>query len=303
MSKKNLFTTMVMTLFSFFLLVGEVNGETWSVVTQNNEGFHWDVAFGNNLFVAVGDSGLIKTSSNGIDWTTRNSRTSAHLRGVTYGGGLFVAVGYNGTVRTSSNGIYWVRRQSGTTTHFRGLCYGNNKYVVVGDGGAIYTSPNCVSWTQQTSGVTNRLYDVRCCSGIDGGVFVAVGANGVLLKGTYDGTYWARKSTPLYNLYLYGITSDCISFFVVVSQHGRIMTSTTGNTWVQRRWGYHDHLFDVTYGNSHYAAVGLYGDILTSSNGISWTVETSPTQEDLWGVAYGNSRYVAVGQDVIVYSD
>lgn len=294
---------MVMTIFSVFLLVGEVNGETWNLV--NSQGFHWDVAYGDGLFVAVGDNGLIKTSPNGEAWTTRNSGTILSLRGVTYSEdhGLFVVVGYNGLILTSPNGIYWTKRQSGTTVNFWGVGCGNHRVVVVGDSGAIYTSYNCTSWTQRTSGVTKRLYDVAFCSNIDGGVFVVVGASGTLLKGSLDAISWARKSTPLYNLYLYGVASDCIDFFVVVAQYGRTMTSNTGNTWTQTRWGVHDHLYGVTYGSSQFIAVGYNGDILSSPNGASWVEESSPTIDQLRGVAYGNSRFVAVGQDVIVYSD
>ena len=46
------------------------------------------------LFVSVGWSGTILTSSDGTSWTQRNSGTSEYLYGVTYGNGLFVTVGY-----------------------------------------------------------------------------------------------------------------------------------------------------------------------------------------------------------------
>ena len=46
------------------------------------------------MFVTVGNSGTILTSSDGISWTTqRTSGTSENLWGVTYGNGLFVNVG------------------------------------------------------------------------------------------------------------------------------------------------------------------------------------------------------------------
>ena len=60
------------------------------------------VAYGNGLFVAVGASGKLATSSNGITWTqgTSSFGTSA-INGITYGNGLFVAVGSNGKIATS----------------------------------------------------------------------------------------------------------------------------------------------------------------------------------------------------------
>jgi hypothetical protein len=50
------------------------------------------VAYGNGLFVAVGDRGTILTSPDGVNWTERTSGTN-WLFGVTYGNGTFVAVG------------------------------------------------------------------------------------------------------------------------------------------------------------------------------------------------------------------
>ena len=47
------------------------------------------------MFVSVGQSGTILTSSDGTSWTERTSGTSNNLYGVTYGNGLFVTVGRN----------------------------------------------------------------------------------------------------------------------------------------------------------------------------------------------------------------
>ena len=56
------------------------------------------VCFGNGLYVAVGDSGTILTSSNGTTWTSQSGGGGAALEGITYSESrrLFVAVGYNG---------------------------------------------------------------------------------------------------------------------------------------------------------------------------------------------------------------
>ena len=53
------------------------------------------------LFVSVGGKGTIITSSNGTKWTRRTSRTKAKLRAVTYGNDIFVAVGFSGIILTS----------------------------------------------------------------------------------------------------------------------------------------------------------------------------------------------------------
>jgi hypothetical protein len=49
----------------------------------------------------VGDAGTLLTSSDGVTWTARALRTSNFLDGVAYGNGLFVAVGEEGAILTS----------------------------------------------------------------------------------------------------------------------------------------------------------------------------------------------------------
>jgi hypothetical protein len=72
----------------------------------------YDVIYANSIWVAVGESGTIQTSTNGLVWTARVSGTTANLNGITWSGTEFTVVGDNNTVITSTNGIAW----SGTPT-------------------------------------------------------------------------------------------------------------------------------------------------------------------------------------------
>jgi hypothetical protein len=61
-------------------------------------------------YVAVGTSGTILTSSDGISWDNKSSGTSLTLSGVTYGNNKFLTLGTSGSTRTmltSSNGTSW----------------------------------------------------------------------------------------------------------------------------------------------------------------------------------------------------
>ena len=96
------------------------------------------------LFVAVGDSGTILTSSDGTTWTSRTSGTTTNLRGITYSKslGLFVAVGDNGVILTSSNGTTWTSRTSGVSASLLGVTYSSDLglFVAVGESGTILYS-------------------------------------------------------------------------------------------------------------------------------------------------------------------
>lgn len=76
-----------------------------------------DVLFANTQFIAVGDNGLIRTSSNGFTWTTRTSNTTNDLNGINFNSGTWIAVGDNNTILKSvDNGLSWTNVSSFTTT-------------------------------------------------------------------------------------------------------------------------------------------------------------------------------------------
>jgi hypothetical protein len=115
------------------------------------------VTFGNGIFVAVGASGTITTSTDGITWTARTSGVSTNtLNCVEYINSVFVAVGAGasggtGGVTTSTDGITWTKRTTpaSTSTTLYSVTYGNGYYVAVGNfstTAGIY-STNLSTWT------------------------------------------------------------------------------------------------------------------------------------------------------------
>jgi hypothetical protein len=101
----------------------------------------WYVTFGNGLFVAVGDSGMIITSTDGVRWTRQSTGTTAQLMSATWGNGSFVTVGYEGTILTSPDGYNWNDRTYGSDKKLYSVTCGSDQFVAIGDGGAIITAP------------------------------------------------------------------------------------------------------------------------------------------------------------------
>ena len=107
-------------------IVGEwKNGKEWNTKHRKKDGTllgkyengKWIVS----LFVSVGQSGTILTSSDGTSWTERTSGTSEYPGGVTYGNGTFVMVDQDGIILTSSDGTTWTERTSGTSKSLSGV--------------------------------------------------------------------------------------------------------------------------------------------------------------------------------------
>jgi hypothetical protein len=63
------------------------------------------VAYGNGLFVAVGDSGVVVTSPDGMNWSGPIFTTDQNFYGVTAGNGGFLAVTDGGAVMQSDESV------------------------------------------------------------------------------------------------------------------------------------------------------------------------------------------------------
>jgi hypothetical protein len=85
------------------------------------------------------DNAVFVTSQDGITWTVREQDKDVFLNGITYGNGTFVAVGTSGAIYTSTDGVNWTFGNSGTIT-LSGVIYGNGTFVAVGWEGVILQS-------------------------------------------------------------------------------------------------------------------------------------------------------------------
>ena len=108
------------------------------------------VAYGNGLWVAVGDSGTILTSPDGVTWTARVSGTTNPLRDVIFAQGKFVACALVGFLE-STDGITWSAVPFAGQTNFltKRIAYANNTWVVLtgNSGNAVWTSEDFKNWT------------------------------------------------------------------------------------------------------------------------------------------------------------
>lgn len=69
---------------------------------------HWyGIAYGNGQYVAVGASGYVTTSTDGVNWTTPKQVGTANWKSIAYGNGKFVAFNYDGYTSVSTNGTTW----------------------------------------------------------------------------------------------------------------------------------------------------------------------------------------------------
>jgi Photosynthesis system II assembly factor YCF48 len=274
---------------------------------QGNDLF--GITYGKNIFIAVGSSGTIITSTDAMDWTQRESGVAGEiLYDVQYGDSLFVAVGGNGSpdgnsgvIATSPDGTVWATRTSGSFRTLRSLTYGNGMYVTVGDGGTILTSNDGASWTALTVSTALNLNSIT----FGNGMFVAVGGGTgyketVILTST-DGVTWTQRDPDTDNG-LFGITfAD--GKFVAVGNNRVVLVSTDGVNWTQRSIDVNATgpftFYRVSYSNGLYVAVGNAGLVATSSDGMSWNATVLNTSE-LNGITCGSGTFIIVGYNGVI---
>jgi hypothetical protein len=144
---------------------GTGNATTATFGTTDINGIAWGGPEGNEKFVAVGASGKMAYSSDGITWTAiaagtgigQSSFGTSAINRVAWGGGKVVAVGASGKIATSTDGTTWtaVTDTPFLTGAIKDIAWGNGKFVAV-SAGVIAWSTDGSSWTQvgPTSGYT-----------------------------------------------------------------------------------------------------------------------------------------------------
>lgn len=273
-------------------------GRVWEVTGSGTVSSLASVTWLGTQFVAVGATGTILTSPDGLAWTPRTSGTTSRLNGLAWSGRRMVAVGTAGIVVTSSNGINWKLESSGTTKSLFAVAWSGSLFVAVGADGCILTSPDGTSWKPKYYSPTNPwLFGVAAF----GDLLVVCGHWGTILTST-DGAFWSECPSETTEPLL-GITAT-EEQLVVVGYSGTILTSTNGETWISRQVGMSNHLGGVTWGITtlgvRLVTVGADGGILTSLDGIHWTARSSPTTADLNDVAWSGAKFVAVGENGII---
>jgi hypothetical protein len=278
----------------------QAGGEVWvDRISSNTSRFQEEVAYGNGVFVSVGESGFIQTSTDGISWTRRTAANSNTIYGITYGSSEFVAVGGSGSVQTSTDGITWTNRTSVGNTNIKfAVAYSaeQNLYVAVGFSGSITSSTNGITWTNRTSG-TSALFDGIAYGN---GTWVAAG-NAVIRSSTNAITWTSRTSQSSVQQREITYSSE-IGIFVSVGDNGNIQTSTDGVTWTLRTSANTADIAGVRYGNGYFVAVGGSGSVQTSTDGITWTNRTRANTQFQKGIAYGNGIFVSSGNNGSIQS-
>jgi photosystem II stability/assembly factor-like uncharacterized protein len=244
------------------------DGTTWNLGTSGTTENLNAITYGDNEFVAVGNSGSIFTTQNEISWTPQTSPIAEDLTGIAYDGKhQFVAVGAV-QILTSPDGVLWSAHLNNDGT---AVTYGNGKFVVVN----IDTYyPGVLTSSDGTNWQTSTLYWIFDTITYGNGIFMAAGAGSGIAINFQDVTAsadWNGVGTTLNTTGLNGITYG--------------MASLDGS-------GPGENLF-VAGGRGN----GQLPAVVTSPDGYAWTLDTDSSLSQgpfynsfITGMAYGSAN-------------
>ena len=247
------------------------------------------------VFVAVGASGALYSSPDGVTWTALNSGVAGNLNAAVYRGGVYLAAGDGGTMLYSTDAINWTPQNTSSANNLYAVASSSALFVAVGANGTIVSSADGVTWTAvPNSGTTNNLYQVMFAPT---GLWIAVGANGTLLTSTDANTWTAVTSGTARDLkgIAYGTsTASNAGLYVGVGANGTLITSPDAANWTAQTAIGPGNLSAVTFG-TQFIAVGASGSIFTSTDGTSWAAQPSTTGSNLNAIVFAPYMYSVVG--------
>jgi hypothetical protein len=252
--------------YVFPVVGGDIGGELWS----STNAWHWERSFSgqnfyfarflNNRFLAGGDSGVLRTSTDGVTWSAVNSSAqsafqSRSMRSAAYGNGVYVVCGGEGQLITSTDTVTWTTRNSNAVGQWlETAAFGSGTFVVAGNG-QLRTSTDGVTWAIRTFGNQEPIFEIL----FQNGIFIAAGRYSV--QTSVDGTTWTLRTNPT----TYASNNDYHSYGII---HGNGLYIMGGMNFQSNTGTHHAILWTTTsfgesVGGTSYISFEKKGEITT----------------------------------------
>ena len=236
-----------------FVVVGKKKGVSTAQICYSSDARTWnvatfppgapvpsDVTYANNRFLAVGPSGSLLTSTDGITWTWTTVPGAPDFRRVAWNGTVWMAMmripapSSKANVWTSANGTAWSQKPDlDLIDNFVSVTSHAGVFYATGwDGGITYSTDNGLTWKKAETPGSFRWSTGQIAVADDGTMVVGAkaidepGRPQALLVST-NGTQWFRSSAG--TNFAYDIMSLTFGFgrFLATSGDGSIRTSGT----------------------------------------------------------------------------
>lgn len=213
-----------------------------------------------------------------LNWTAENPSPGGYaFNDVIAAQGKFVAVGDSGVLITTTDGQSGEIVTINSDYDLQALVFNGNQYVAVGnrdnwtvdnnaDAAAIFVSNDAQSWTKADPGNINELNDVTWT----GNAFLAMGEAGKQATSS-DGSNWTVETVATAKT-IKAVHWDSALGFGAASGQNVIYSSSDTSTWTERATS---SLFDFVSNGSRMVGLSNYGVIYSSTDGLAWESDAS----------------------------
>lgn len=271
---------------------------TWDTAIFTPTLVGYGAAYGNDTFIAIGQSGAIRYSTDGSNWQAATSPAGlglTTLRGATYGMGKFVAVGDDGFIINSADGINWTTEQSsipgltGTNDDFRGVTFLNNIFFATGRQGLLMTSTNGSTWELEDTGPDNTFEEIGRPILRPDNTYAFPVRFGEKVVSTDLDTFTTIISPDRVELTL---ALKHNGTYVGASAIGEFAYSDDAVTWTPVGGKVGKGFTDVEFGDGIFVIRdNVDNRLLSSPDGVTWTVAAEPALPMQGRLNYGPSGF------------
>jgi hypothetical protein len=267
------------------------------------------------IFVAVGPSAAIASSTDGVTFTARTppagfttdlNAVASFNNSINVVGGTglrFVAVGAGGASLVSTDGVTWTAGAAfnPAASNLRAVAVQAGVFIAVGDGGVAQTTTDGVTWTARASNSTQTLQGIAS----SGDRVIAVGDNGTIVRTVDQGATWELvpvSGTPALKDIGYGNFNNnfgspttALNTWVAVGDAGTVLYSVdAGTTWNGTTVPGAADFVAVSY-LTRFIAIDSAGNSFASIDGQNWTGPVATGLTGPRGVIGTSNGFVVVG--------
>ena len=281
------------------IIVYSEDGKTFKEVNKIPKGNYTSITYGNNLFVAGGDTvAYLENSERYLTFVKGTHIDNKIINRIIYANGAYLALDL-GTLYYSTDGINFVISDTEESLgFFQCLAYGKGIFVAAGDNKIQYSENNCENFKKAVFPENRDYYDIKYIEGL----FIAVGnecaaystdgktfTDAVIHEGIYEKIAVKEEQGSK--------TIVAVGYLV---NEGRIAYSTNGTSYDKGTIpnGYY---YDIVYGNDVFVALGE-NIICYSTDGINFTECTEYPTGKFNAIIYANNNFIAVGENIAAYS-
>ena len=279
------------------------------IATQTLEGMGTITVVGDGIIVSAIDGDLDNLEING-DFST------LHNPHIAYGNGLYVVVGNYGETIYSPDGINWESHASIEDFHWNDVTYCNGYFVAVSSAGAIARCTDGVDWEliHEDKGCLSKIINVDYGNAMlilsDKKTYETVDGTDLVETDTYP-----FQNYNLTDMITYGACSDESSTafvsFLGGDTNGLCSTTSDYTYWTNPtdiNYGLTENWNNICSGAGKYMIVGAFGHVLVSTDGRNWEVKNNTIEVsgglNYCGLTYSNGKFIhAFGDSISISED